>query len=105
MIRISSETVPFTCNHVGLRGTYARCIRLARAAVSDRLEIHHGRLAVVMCVLMTVAVIVTVGFTVFVPVAMRVIVPMVFYQKRQCVSSSGVMVQSIGGSDHVQMPR
>lgn len=86
MIRISSETVPFACNHVGLRDTYARYVRFARAAVPDRLEIHHGRLAVIMCVLMTVTVIVTVGFTVFVPVAMRVIVPMVFYQERQCVS-------------------
>ena len=59
----------------------------------------------VVSVLMPVFMIVTVGFAMLVAVAMRVIVPMVFYQKRQCVSSSGVMVQSIGGSDHVQMPR
>lgn len=59
----------------------------------------------VMCVLMTVAVIVTVGLTVFVAVAMRVIVPVVFYRERQCVSLSGVMVRSLVGPDHVQKPR
>lgn len=49
-------------------------IRFARAAVSDRLEVHHGRLAVVMRMLVIVAM----GFAMAVAVSMRVVVAMVF---------------------------
>lgn len=57
------------------RDTY---VRPAGAAVSDRLEVYHGRFAVVMPVLM----IVTMGIAVAVAVAvaMRMIVAVVFCQ-------------------------
>lgn len=50
-------------------------IRSAGTAVPDRLEVHHGRLAVVMRMLMVMAM----GFPMFVAVSVRVIVAVVFY--------------------------
>lgn len=61
-------------------------IRFARAAVPDRLEVHHSRLAVVMCMLMIVAV----GIAMIVAVSFRVVVAVVFCRKRQCVFLSAV---------------
>lgn len=49
-------------------------VRSARAAVPDRLKVHHGRLAVIMRMLMVVAM----GFAMFVAVSVRVIVAVVF---------------------------
>lgn len=62
-------------------------IRFARAAITNRLEVHHSRLAaVVMCMLMIVAV----GIAMIVAVSMRVVVAVVFCRKRQCVFLSAV---------------
>lgn len=75
-------------------------IRSARVAVSDRLKVHYGRLAVVMRMLVIVAM----SFAMVVAVSMGVIVAMVFCRGRQCVFPSGVTLGS-WGSDHVQRPR
>lgn len=67
-------------------------VRPARAAVPDGLEVHHGRLAVVMCMLMVVAV----SFPMVVTVAMRVIVAVMLCRERQYVFLSGVTGLSLG---------
>lgn len=74
---ISSRNV-----HVVVQHHYETYVRSARAAVPHRFEVHHGRLAVVMRMLM----IVTMGIAMVVAVAVRVIVAVVFCQYRQCVS-------------------
>lgn len=56
-------------------------IRPARAAVPDGLEVYHGRLAVVMRMLMVVAV----GIAMVVTVTMRVVVAVMLCRERQCV--------------------
>lgn len=65
-------------SHVKMNYLCYTHIRSARAAVPDRLKVHHGRLAVVMRVLVIVAV----GFAMVVAVSMRVIVAMVFCRGR-----------------------
>lgn len=94
--RLVLNDVP--CHYVIICDTH---VRFVRAAVPDRLEVHHGRLAVVMRMLMVVAV----GIAMAVAVSsMRVIVAVVFCREGQRVFLSGVALGS-RGSDHAQMPR